>query len=126
MAERIPSDGTEGISTFDNPHRNEEHMHIHVDASSPSDPELVEPDDFRAFDVVLRGSGDREAALAGLGSLADDGEHVFVDPARLRELAGDRATDPEWLAGLEKMTAFASGQGWIDGSGRIRAHVVAA
>jgi hypothetical protein len=100
-------------------------MHIHVDRSTaPAQIELAEPDDFRAFDVVLAGAGPVQEALAQLGPVAEDGEHVFVEPARLRELAGERAADPEWLAGLEQMTAFAAEHGWVDGAGRIRAHVV--
>jgi hypothetical protein len=99
-------------------------MHIHVDLSaSPARVELVEADDFRAFDIVLDGAGAREEALAQLGPLTDDGEHVFVEPERLKELAGDRAADPDWLAGLEQMTAFAAEHGWVDEAGRIRAHV---
>lgn len=102
-------------------------MHIHVDPStSPARIELVEPDDFRAFDVVLAGSGPRQEALAQLGSVAADGEHVFVEPVRLRELAGERGADVEWQAGLEKMTEFAAEHGWVDEAGRIRAHVVVA
>ena len=100
-------------------------MHIHLDLSAaPAQAELVEADDFRAFDVVVKGSGEREAGLSQLGPVAEDGEHVFVEPERLKQLAGERATDPEWLAGLEKMTAFAAEHGWVDEAGRIRAHVV--
>jgi hypothetical protein len=103
-------------------------MHIHVDPStSPARISLLEADDFRAFDVVLLdGAGAPEDALSQLGTVAEDGGHVFVEPARLRQLAGDRAADPEWLAGLEKMTAFAAEHGWVDDAGRIRAHVVVA
>lgn len=103
-------------------------MRIRIDLSAPPvRPELTEPDDFRAFDVLLSGDGARSEALSGLGPVGPvgaDGEHVFVEPARLLELAGERAEDPEWRAGLAAMTAFAAEQGWVDDEGRIRAHVV--
>lgn len=99
-------------------------MHIYVDPSDPANVELVEPEDFRSFDIVLRGDGDCMDALARLGPVAAGGEHVFVEPARLLELAGARAGDSDWLTGLAKMTAFADSHGWVDEAGRLRAHVV--
>ncbi|MFT3865123.1 MAG: hypothetical protein QM729_12680 [Solirubrobacterales bacterium] len=86
-------------------------------------PTLHEPDDFKGFSVLLEGEGPAAAALARLGRVADDGEHVFVDPQVLRELAGDRAADPAWSASLEGMIGFAAEHGWVDEAGFIRAHV---
>jgi hypothetical protein len=66
---------------------------------------LHEADDFTAFKVIVRG-----------------GEEAHVPVASLRQLAGDRATDPEWQGSLEKMLEFADGRGWLDERG-IQAHV---
>lgn len=87
------------------------------------EPTLRDPDDFKAFAVFLEGDGPAEASLARLGRVAEDGEHVFVDPAVLRRLAGERAADPGWAASLEGMVGFAAEHGWVDEAGFIRAHV---
>ena len=87
-------------------------------------PQLLEPDDFGAFKVVVAAgvSGEvLDAVVNRIGRPHDD--HVYVDPSSLRELAGERASDAEWVAGLAAMTGYASKHGWVDGSGWIRAHV---
>ena len=55
---------------------------------------LVEPDDFRRFSVAVEGEGDLEGVVeqSGIGRLRPDGEHVVVDLAALRALAGPAAT----------------------------------
>jgi hypothetical protein len=87
------------------------------------EPTLRNPHDFKAFSVMVEGDGPATTSLARLGRVADDGEHVFVDPSVLRRLAGDRAEDPEWVASLEGMIGFAAEHGWVDEEGFIRAHV---
>ncbi len=83
-------------------------MIIQIDLTTvPPTTTLLDPDDFSAFKVLLRG--------------ADD---AFVAPDALRALAGDRATDPAWNQGLEAMLAYAKGKGWVrDADGAIQAHV---
>jgi hypothetical protein len=99
-------------------------MRVVVDAVvTPVRVELVDPDDFEAFSVILRGDG-AESALSSLGVLGESSTHVFVDPDRVKELAGRRAADDGWLARFAKMTAYAGQHGWLDGEGRIRAHIV--
>jgi hypothetical protein len=88
--------------------------------------QLLDVDDFKSFDLKVL--GDRAPALESgidwLGARADQ-DHVFVNPARLRELAGERASDPAWLASLAGMLEFAAEHGWIDERGWVSAHIAA-
>ena len=59
---------------------------------------------------------------SGIGRLRPDGEHVVVDLAALRALAGPAATD-EWDEGLAGMVAYAAGKGWVDADGGVVAHI---
>ena len=93
-------------------------MYLQVDGSSV---ELVEAGDFRRFAVVVVADGEL-AALDGLGEVDSAGEHVFLEPAAIRGLAGERATG-EWGEGFEKMVEFARSKGWVDEAGRVRAHI---
>ncbi|RMH68184.1 MAG: hypothetical protein D6683_17145 [Actinomyces sp.] len=87
---------------------------------------LAEADDFTAFAVRVT------AAAASLSSVelaarigdavAVDDDHVAIAPERLRALAG-RADDPSWRDGFDAMCAYAASAGWVDGAGRIRAHL---
>lgn len=83
---------------------------------------LCEPDVFTAFSVRIHGDRPAGQALDRLGRVAED-DHVFVDPAVLRGLAGDRADDPRWLESLDGMIAFAAEHGWVDAGGFVRAHI---
>jgi len=100
-------------------------MYIAIDLSpDASAPTLAEPDDFKAFKVVVTGGTDSDAlaaALAPVGRLADDG-HAFITPEGLRSLAGDKAQDPEWNSSLDGMIGYAQSKGWVDESGAIQAH----
>lgn len=84
-------------------------MYIEVDLSTvPPTTSLREPDDFRSFKVVVRGT-------------AGD---AFVPVDALRALAGDRAEDPAWAAQLADMLGYAASQGWIrETDGAVQAHV---
>jgi hypothetical protein len=88
---------------------------------------LDQPDDLGSFKVLAVAPGEDAAALAraldGVGTLAGDG-HAFIAVEAVRRLAGDRAEDPEWAAGFDKMLAYAGSKGWMDPSGTaIQAHV---
>ena len=94
---------------------------IDLSASSVS---LDGPDEFTRFSVALRGTGDLPSVLAssGLGRLKDDGKHVVVDPAVLRDLAGP-AAGPDWDEGFASMTAYAATKGWVEDDGGVLAHI---
>ena len=103
-------------------------MYVDVDlTTTPAGVALLEPEDLNSFKVVARG-GDRDperlaAALDGVGRVADDG-HVFVAIDAVRRLAGDRAQDPDWSAGLERTIEYARSKGWLDERGEaLQAHV---
>ena len=103
---------------------------------------LSEPDEFTRFAVRVEGSVrvddsvrvegslrvESEDALArvvqesGLGRLAADGEHVVVDPAALRSLAGP-AADERWDEGFAGMCAYAAVKGWVEPDGGVLAHI---
>jgi hypothetical protein len=102
-------------------------MMIDVDLhAGPATVRLVEPDDFGAFMIFVRSPGmDRERlepAVARLGHMTADG-HVVVDVTAIKALAGERATQPGWLASLDGMLEYAGAHGWLDDTGAIRAHV---
>lgn len=99
-------------------------MHIIVHAGG-SALELVEPDDFEAFSIVIQGEPDRQrlaAASSGIGR-ADGTRHVYVEVSALRALAGSRAQNERWCRALDAMLDSARGSGWLDQSGAVRAHV---
>jgi len=81
-------------------------MYIEIDLSAiPPVMALSDPDDFTSFKIVLR-----------------EVEHARVPVDVLEDLAGDRATEPEWRRGLEKMLDYARQHGWVDERG-VRAHI---
>jgi hypothetical protein len=41
----------------------------------------------------------------------------------VKALAGERVTEPPWLASLDGMLECAGAHGWLDDEGAIRAHV---
>jgi hypothetical protein len=85
---------------------------------------LRQPDEFTRFSVEVAGEGDLAAVLrqSGLGRLAADGEHVVVDPAALRALAGP-AADETWDERFLEMCAYAAGKGWVEPDGGVLAHI---
>lgn len=102
-------------------------MELRVDlGSDPAGVSLADRDAFDRFAVVVTGAGSRAdlvRATAKLGALDENGEHLFVGGGKLRCLAGDRAISPSWLEGFEAMVSYAESKGWVDGEGRVRAHV---
>jgi len=85
---------------------------------------LRRPDEFTRFSVQVQDEGDlaRVVHETGLGRLAADGEHVVVDPAALRSLAGT-AADRRWDEGFAGMCAYAAGKGWVESDGGVLAHI---
>ena len=81
-------------------------MYIEIDLGVvPPATALLEPDDFTSFKIVVR-----------------EAEHARVPVECLEQLAGERAGDPEWRRGLEKMLEYARQHGWLDEDG-VRAHI---
>lgn len=81
-------------------------MYLRIDTQvTPPAVDIVEPEDFTAFKVVVVTP-----------------PHSWVDPAELAGLAG-RADDADWLEKLAAMISYAGTKGWLDEQGRIRAHV---
>lgn len=81
-------------------------MYLRIDPRIiPPHVEVVEPEDFSTFKVVVVTPS-----------------HSWVDPADLTALAG-RADDPDWQQKLAGMISYADSKGWLDERGRIRAHV---
>lgn len=84
--------------------------------------DLEEPDDCTAFKLVGRdvASDEVAGALSGIGLL--ETEHAWIEPEVVRTLAEGRVGD-DWDDRFDAMVAFATGKGWVDTEGRIRAHV---
>jgi hypothetical protein len=87
---------------------------------------LVDADNFRAFSVVVKGEPAQHEplveALSDLGSVDPDGEHVWLDGAAVKRLAGADAGE-KWHADFDNMVGYAQSKGWTDDAGRIRAHI---
>lgn len=81
-------------------------MYLRVDVQHvPPIVEVCDPEDFTRFKVVVVTP-----------------THTWVDPRSLTELAG-RAGDAAWEDKLGRMISYAQTKGWLDGQGRLRAHV---
>ncbi len=88
---------------------------------------LSEPLEFDRFEVVAARDITRDqlrCALDQLGEPTADLGHVFVDPTWVRSQGGDVARTSHWQEQWGAMVEFASDRGWVDGEGRVRAHVV--
>lgn len=91
-----------------------------VKLSSAGVASLEDADNFKAFKIVAEGHGATAApGLSSIGRL--DGEHVWVDPGWLK--VNGRPDDAGWIAGLDKMLAYAKTAGWVDDHGAVRAHI---
>ncbi|MEL7208930.1 MAG: hypothetical protein AAGK32_11995 [Actinomycetota bacterium] len=96
-------------------------MRIVVTESAPA-PALHDPDDFTAFAVEApEGSEGLAAALDGFARV--EGGHAWIEPEAVARLAGERAGDEDWQAGLAAMVAYAAEKGFLSETGEIRAHV---
>ena len=85
---------------------------------------LEDPGNFREFHVAI--DGDVTAAVAAFAGRATPSErdnHLWIDIALVRELAGDTA-DPEWEAQFDGMLAYANSKGWInEPTNQVEAHI---
>jgi len=90
-------------------------MFVNIPMAGPAT--LEDADNFKAFKVVNAAAS--ESAFTAIGRR--DGDHAWVQTAWLK--ANGRPDDPAWLAGLEKMLAYAKTSGWFDESGAVRAHI---
>lgn len=102
-------------------------MHVTVDlADQPPGVTLVEADDCRQFDVVVRGAGtssdlDRVLTRASVGHM--EGDEALVTVAAVRRLASGSVGE-QWEADFVSMLEFARGRSWLTDDGlAIRAHV---
>jgi hypothetical protein len=100
-------------------------MYLHVDAMAlPATVQLVEPDDFTSFAVIVSGPPNRLAevaeALTPLGAVDADGGHAYLRPDAIRGLTD---ADDTWDAGFARMIDYARDHGWVDDQGRVRAHL---
>ena len=63
------------------------------------------------------------AAFAGRAAASERDNHLWIDIAYVRELAGP-AADAEWNTQFESMLAYAATKGWIDTpTNRVEAHL---
>ncbi|HXL63244.1 MAG TPA: hypothetical protein VN959_21685 [Mycobacterium sp.] len=88
---------------------------------------LEEPHDFERFHVQTARalSCQLSQLLARVGHTDGDGAIIWVE--ELIRLAG-RRDDPQWVAGVDVMVAFAKSKGWtvddpMHGTG-LRAHII--
>lgn len=106
-------------------------MRITVDPTAASPAELVDRDEFTAFDLAVPAGtsvADLSAVLGSVGELDAQGEdvtaaHVWVSTSWLRDTAHAEGAEAGWDEQFEAMLAYAQGKGWVRG-GALRAHVV--
>jgi hypothetical protein len=89
---------------------------------------LHEADDCTSLDVRVaaaeRDSLDAKLRAARLGTW-DGGAETDLDVARLRNLAQQAATLPDWSGRWDAMIGYATTKGWVSAEGgTVRAHVV--
>ena len=84
--------------------------------------DLEEADDCGAFKLVGRDVGPDEVAGALSGFGLFDGEHAWIEQDVLRTLAEGQVAD-DWDDRFDAMVTYATGNGWVDEEGRVRAHV---
>jgi hypothetical protein len=82
---------------------------------------LADSDNFRQLHAQLPPAGEPGGALAEIARPADDGLHLWVSVARLRELGP--ATEG-WQQRFDAMIDYARGKGWVDAGGTmVRVHI---
>ena len=101
-------------------------MIVVVSAPGGDEPQisLRQPRHFAALTVLVEPEAEAHAAAAleALGR-RDGAKHVWIAPGTLERLAGELGSEPEWRQSLSAMLAFATGHGWVDEGGAVRAHV---
>ena len=100
-------------------------MDLEVDLGrAPAGAQLLDPDDFRSFRVVLVGAPGLPVGLLEPAGVARLDEYAWIRIDALRKLAGPKAT-PEWEESLRSMLEFARSRGWVDDElEAVRGHVV--
>ncbi len=98
-------------------------MYFEVDLNAePASVRLADADNFRAFQIEASGPRERIAqALEPYGQW--DGDHAWLKPTRVRELAGERARQQEWQHGFKALQTYAAEHGYLREDGLLRAHV---
>ncbi len=94
-------------------------------ALTTTQPTLVEPTIFTAFDVLAPGRdvADVLEALGADGAPCDEPGHVFVSIDAVRRLAGTHA-DEAWEGQLDGMLSYAGSKGWLsEDEAMIKAHL---
>ena len=82
--------------------------------------------DLKSLSVRVEPGADLIAGLGSLGSVDDDGAHVWLRIDALRDAGAVTITDDVdgWRAGFDGMIAYATKSGWTDATGTsVRAHV---
>lgn len=101
-------------------------MYIYVGkGTEATEPELRDADNFRELKIEIVGAPERkraEAALQGIGRM-DGEDHAWLDQDAVAGLPGGRPEDPEWRQAFASMVEYATGAGWVDETGAIRAHI---
>ena len=105
-------------------------MRITLDPSTGAY-ELLDPDVFTAFSVVVPSPADMPLKAgdvpAALGTSTEDGQHVLVLREAVLALAGAPSRDAAWHDGFAGMLAHAAKAGWVSADGNaIRGHCTAA
>jgi hypothetical protein len=81
---------------------------------------VQEAGNLRNLSIVLV---DDHAALGLLGTMDDDGEHVWIRVTELRRIAGE-GQPPDWGDGFDAMIGYAASKGWLDTEGAsVRVHI---
>jgi hypothetical protein len=102
-------------------------MYVEVDLTAdPTEVALREPDDFGSLKVVVHHSGAGPsalyAALDGIGWLDDRG-NAILHAAALKNMAGARVRNRDWLRSFEGMVDYAAERGWTAvGGTALHAH----
>lgn len=97
-------------------------MIVNIDTDSGS-VTVNQCEDCKRLSANLTGVGSLTAALASFGKPDNDGEHLWIDIAKLRAAAAP-AGDAGWLAQYEGMIRYAASKGWVDESTKhVRVHI---
>ena len=100
-------------------------MIVHVDDEGAR---VRDADDLGNLSLEVKPGVDLAAQLGSLGTVDDDGEHVWlaIDALRIAAAAtlGDR-DNAAWNGRYESMVSYARSHGFADASGdHLRAHIV--
>lgn len=88
--------------------------------------ELLDAHNFTALSVHTTLTGDAIAAAVAdlrLGSLDDDGKHIWIAKTALVDKGRESSLGLEWEQGLDRMYDYARTKGWVDDERRVRAHI---